>query len=277
VRHAEFDLEGVGGLRLHAQSWRPDEEPTASVVISHGLAEHGGRYAHVAARLLRQGYAVYALDHRGHGRSQGPRANVGRFASLVTDLHGLVTRARQAQSALPVFLLGHSMGGAIALAYALEHQDVLRGLVLSAPALGAAQAVPAWQKRLIRLLSAVWPNAGALQLPAAAISRDPAVVQDYERDPLVYRGSVPARTVAELLAAMQRFPEAAGRLRLPVLVFHGTDDSLVPLVGVEHVYGRLGSADRTVTLYQGLYHEALNEPERERVLDDLVDWLERHR
>lgn len=277
MRSAEFALAGVGGLRLHARSWLPEVEPAATVVIAHGLGEHGGRYLHVAERLVRAGYAVYALDHRGHGRSAGPRANVGRFDWLVDDLHALVETARGSHAGRPVLLLGHSMGGAIALAYALAHQDALRALVLSAPALGAGETVSPLRLALVRLLSAVLPNVGALRLPAAAVSRDPAVVRAYEQDPLVFHGAVPARTVAELLRAMRGFPGAAGRLRLPVLVFHGTADSLVPLAGVQGVYERLGSADRTVTLYPGLYHEALNEPERERVLDDLVAWLAAHR
>jgi alpha-beta hydrolase superfamily lysophospholipase len=276
MRREDLSLTGVGGVSLQARAWH-GEAPTAVVVISHGLAEHCGRYEHVAARLVAERCAVYALDHRGHGRSEGRRANIDRFGHLVADLHGLVMHAKQAHPGLPVVLLGHSMGGAVAFGYALRHQDELRALALSAPALGAGEAVPALQLLLVRLLSVILPNLGALTLPAAAVSRDPAVVKAYEEDPLNFRGSIPARTLAELTNAMQGFPGQAARIMLPVLVMHGTADALVPLEATRPIYERIGSADRSVKLYEGLFHEVLNEPERERVLDDFVSWLAAHR
>jgi alpha-beta hydrolase superfamily lysophospholipase len=273
----DLQLTGVGGVVLQARSWTSDTPPAAILVISHGLAEHCGRYEHVAARMVAEGHAVYALDHRGHGRSGGRRANVDRFDYLISDLRELVTHAKQAYPGLPVFLLGHSMGGAIAFGYAVRHQDELRALALSAPALAAGDAVPALQLLLVRILSVILPNLGALTLPAAAVSRDPVVVKAYEEDPLNYRGSIPARTLAELMGAMQGFAGQAPQIALPVLVQHGTADALVPLAATQAVYERIGSADRTVQLYEGLFHEVLNEPERDLVLDDLVSWLAAHR
>lgn len=277
MRREDLQLTGTGGLVLQARAWHGESAPSLVVVISHGLAEHCGRYEHVAARLVDEGCAVYALDHRGHGRSEGRRANIDRFDYLVADLHTLVQRAKQAHPGLPVVMLGHSMGGAIAFAYALRHQAELHALVLSAPALSAGEAVPKLQLLIVRLLSVVLPNVGALTLPAEAVSRDPAVVKAYEEDPLNYRGSIPARTLAELMAAMQRFPAAAPQLTLPILVMHGTADSLVPLAATRPIHERIGSVDRTVKYYDGLFHEVLNEPERELVLNDLVAWLAAHR
>ena len=166
------------------------------------------------------------------------------------------------------------MGGAIALACALRHPAAIRNLVLSGPALSAGKQVPALQLIMVRLLSAILPNVGALTLPADAISRNPAVVRAYEQDPLVYRGAIPARTMAELLKAMQAFPDTVDALRMPVLVLHGTADRLVPLGPVEPVLKRLGSADKTVHRYEGLYHEVFNEPERDRVIGDMLAWLD---
>jgi acylglycerol lipase len=278
VRHRELQIPGCHDVALFAQAWLPERDPRAVVVISHGLAEHGGRYPEVAARLVASEYAVYALDHRGHGRSGGPRANVDRFAYLVSDLGTFAGRAQREHPGAPVFLLGHSMGGAIALACALRYKGSLKGLALSAPALAAGETVSSLKMLMLRLLSSVAPSTGALTLPATAISRDPAVVEAYEQDPLVYRGAIPARTIVELLQAMAAFPASAPELRIPVLVQHGTADTLVPLAATRPIYETLGQPKaRTIRIYEGLFHEIYNEPERDRVLADLAVWLEAHR
>jgi len=273
-----MQLPGVQDATLYAQAWLPEREPRTVIVVSHGLAEHSGRYAQFAERFVAHGHAVYALDHRGHGRSTGARANIDRFSYLASDLGTFVGRAQRQHPDAPVFLVGHSMGGAIALATALRSPASLKGLVLSAPALAAGEAVAPFKAFVARLLSKFAPNTGALTLPATAISRDPAVVRAYETDPLVFRGSIPARTLVELMEAMASFPEAAPRLKLPVLVQHGTADRLVPLAAVRPVYERLGQAKaRTIRLYDGLFHEAYNEPEREQVLADLESWIDAYR
>ncbi len=274
MKHREMQFPGCQDVAIHGQAWLPERAARAIIVISHGLAEHGGRYAGLASRLVEKGYAVYALDHRGHGRSGGERANIDRFDYLVSDLGTFIGRAQRQHPDTPVILLGHSMGGAVALACALKYHNVLRALVLSAPALAAGEAVPAPKLWMAKLLSAVSPNTGALTLPASAVSRDPAVVRAYENDPLVYRGSIPARTLVELLAAMRHLQEKAHELRLPVLIQHGTGDTLVPIAAVQPVYQHLGqSKSRTLQVYEGLYHEVYNEPERDRVIGDLEAWL----
>jgi alpha-beta hydrolase superfamily lysophospholipase len=279
LKHKELQVPGCQEVQLHGQAWLPEREPAAVLVISHGLAEHSGRYAQLAEQLVEErGYAVYALDHRGHGRSGGERANLGRFQYVVSDLGTFVGRAQRQHPDAPAFLLGHSMGGAIALACAVRNPAGLKGLVLSAPALASGQAVSPAKAWLVRLLSRVAPNTGALTLPADAISRDRAVVQAYESDPLVFRGAIPARTLVELLEAMAGFVDSVPKLRLPVLVQHGTADSLVPLAAVKPLYDRLGNPKlRTVRLYEGLYHEVYNEPERDRVIADLQAWIHAHR
>ncbi len=161
-------------------------------------------------------------------------------------------------------MLGHSMGGAVAFASALRLQHRLRGLVLSAPALATGQSVPRLQEMFVRLLSVVAPDTGALTLPPDAVSRDPSVVARYAADPLVHHKAIPARTLVELLGAMQGFPASAPGLRLPTLVLHGTADKLVPLAATRPVYQAFGTRDCVVKLYDGLYHEVFNEPEREQ-------------
>ena len=275
MRHREFKAAGIGGIDLYAQGWLPETGARAVIVVAHGLAEHGGRYETLAGELVQRGYAVYAVDHRGHGRSSGPRANIDRFAHLVSDFCAFTGRCAREHLDTPVFMLGHSMGGAVAFASALRLQHTLRGLVLSAPALATDQTLGPLQEMFVRFLSVVAPNTGALALPADAVSRDPSVVARYEADPLVHHKEIPARTLVELLRAMQGFPASAHELRLPTLILHGTADTLVPLAATRPVYQAFGTDDRSVKLYDGLYHEVFNEPERARVTADLLRWLER--
>jgi alpha-beta hydrolase superfamily lysophospholipase len=275
MKHREFTAAGIGGIELYARAWLPESAPRGVIVVAHGLAEHGGRYETLAGELVQHGYAVYAVDHRGHGRSSGPRANIDRFSHLVSDFCAFTGKCARQHLDTPVFMLGHSMGGAVAFASALRLQNTLRGLVLSAPALATDQKLPALQEMFLRLLSVVAPNAGALSLPAAAVSRDPDVVASYEADPLVHHKAIPARTLVELLGAMQGFPAQAREIRLPTLILHGTADKLVPLAATRPVYQAFGTRDRVMKLYDGLYHEVFNEPERENVTADLIRWLER--
>jgi alpha-beta hydrolase superfamily lysophospholipase len=275
MRHAIGLQPSSGGGELHACEWHPDAPARGAVVLVHGLAEHSGRYDELVGRLTADGLAVHALDHRGHGRSPGPRAQIGRFAWLVDDVATCIGAARAAHPERPLFLLGHSMGGAIALAAALAYPGAIDALVLSAPAIGADPEVPAVRVALARLLSRILPGAGVLRLDASLVSRDPAVVRAYEADPLVYRGAVPARTAVELLGARAAFPAAVGALRVPTLVLHGTADGLVPIRFAEPVWQRFGSADLTVHRYEGLFHEVFNEPERARVFADLAGWIGR--
>lgn len=266
---------GAGGVGIHWQAWLPDAAPAAVVVIAHGAGEHAGRYGHVAARLVAERYATYAIEHRGHGRSEGPRALIDRVGHAVADLDSMIALASGEQPGAPVFLLGHSMGGTIAVSYAVAHQDRLAGLVLSAP-LAALQAAPAPMRIAARVLSAIAPRMGLIEIDASLVSRDPAVVEAYVDDPLVYRGKLPVRTVSELAAAIDSFPEAARSITVPTLIMYGTADRLCPPRGSVMLGERIGASDRTTTPYHGLYHEILNEPEQDRVLDELCAWLAAH-
>ena len=268
----ESSFAGAGGVEIFWQAWLPDGDANAVVVIAHGAGEHSGRYVHVAQRLAGDGYAVYAIEHRGHGRSQGPRALIDRLDNAVADLDRLVVSASAEHPGAPVFLLGHSMGGTIALSYALAHQQRLAGLVLSGP-LAALDAAPAPLRLTARALSMLAPRTPLIGIDPSLVSRDPTVVEDYRRDPLVYHGKLPARTVVELAGAIDSFPDAVGAITVPVLIMYGTDDGLCPPRGSVMLSQRIGSTDRTLVDYAGLYHEILNEPEREQVLGDLCVWL----
>lgn len=275
MRHEEGHLEGTGGLRLYRQAWLPDGEPRAVVLLAHGASEHGGRYGYVVDRLVPAGFAVHTVDHRGHGRSGGDRALIDRFEHVLADFDELTEHARSRHPGLPLFLLGHSMGGCVAVAYTVLHQDKLAGLALSAPLL-VLEAAPLPLRLIAQGLSRFAPRTGVYRVDAECISRDPEEVRRYEEDPLVHRGKLPARTVTELTIAVASFNETLGGITIPLLVMHGTGDRIVPVAGGELAAERAGSSDLTFHRYDGFYHELFNEPagERDRPIGDLLAWLE---
>jgi len=256
VAHVEGNLAGG---RLYYQAWQA-ANPRADVVIAHGYAEHSGRYAHVAAALNEAGCAVWALDHRGHGRSDGERGNIESWEAVVADLDLLVDLA--AADGRPVFLVGHSMGGAIAIAYAQAHQDRLTGLALSAPAIVVAP-------ELLAVLD--MEEIPALPL-APAVSTDPAVVKAYEEDPLNYHGP-PARTTLQLIAAGDKLVAGLGELTLPVQIMQGSADMLVPATALRLIVNGVASTDVHARLWPGLFHEIYNEPIQKQVIGELVRWI----
>jgi alpha-beta hydrolase superfamily lysophospholipase len=270
--HAESHLVGVGGLRIYWQAWLPDGQPDATVVIAHGVSEHSDRYRHVAARLVSEGYAVYAIEHRGHGRSDGPRALIDRIDNAVADLDSLVSLAAGEHPGLPLFLLGHSMGGTIAVSYAIKHQDRLGGLLLSGP-LAALESASPPMRIAVGVLSRLSPRLPLIAVDASLVSRDPAVVDAYVNDPLVHHGKLPVRTIAELAAAIDSFPQAVSEITVPTLILYGSADGLCPPLGSLMLGERIAAADKTLKAYDGLYHEILNEPEMQLVLDDICSWM----
>ncbi len=275
VQAEDGSFVGVRGLRIHVRTWLPDRLPTGVVVIAHGFAEHGGRYAGVADRLTAAGIAVVAPDHRGHGLSEGKRTSIVRFEDYLDDLTTVIAQVRARWPSLRVVLLGHSMGGLIALDLAVRQAVPLDGLVLSAPA-ACPREVSQFTLAVGRALSRVAPNTGVLRLPLNRISRDPAVVDEYNSDPLVFRTPIRARLGAEMLDAMDRVDAGLPGLHVPLLVMQGTSDGLVDPGCGPHVYDRAGSGDKTLKMYDGLWHEIFNEPERDQVMGDLTGWLESH-
>ncbi len=270
-------FEGEGGVEIHWKRWNPRRVRGAkgSVVIAHGGGEHSGRYQHVAERLNKEGYTVFAIDHRGHGQSGGKPGMLDSMDKTVADLGTLIEIAREEGPGKDLFLLGHSMGGCIALEYALDRQETLDALVLSAPLtkLAAASRI---ELAGARLVSAVAPGTGVVGVDSSQVSRDPDVVKAYDDDPLVLHDKLPARTVAELAAVIKRLPGRLPQLTVPLLVMVGDADVLVPPDAAREVEELAGSKDKEIIEYHGLFHEIFNEPEQEQVLDDLVEWLKAH-
>ena len=264
------------GARLHWQRWLPKGAPRAVVILAHGYAEHLGRYEHVAARLTGSGHAVYALDHWGHGRSEGTPGFVPAFTAFTDGVDALLHRVDAEHPGVPRFLIGHSMGGLVAVLHLLERQQHYAGAVLSGPAIKAAEEPSRLLLWLSALLSRIAPRLGVLQLDASAVSRDPAVVAAYLADPLVYTGKMGARLGREMFVSMQRARDCAHRLTLPMLLLHGTEDRLAAPEGSQYLDRHVTSQDRRLTLYPGLYHEIFNEPEQDAVLADVTAWLDAH-
>lgn len=273
MKHAEHSFTGVKKQQIHFQTWLP-AKPKATVVIAHGLGEHGGRYAHVAQVLVDAGCAVYAIDHRGHGKSDGSRAFVDKFANAVADMDHLIDLAKRARPTKPLFLLGHSMGGALSLSYALKHGDKLSGLILSGPAV-ALDGAPPFLAPLSKLLSSLFPKLGMFAVDPSLVSRDPDEVAKYAGDPLNAHGKVPVRTLAEIVRFVEWLPAALPALKLPTLLLHGRDDKLAGVAGSQMIHDRISSTDKTLNIYDDLYHEIFNElpADRARVFKDMTAWL----
>ncbi|MEV0945557.1 lysophospholipase [Rhodococcus sp. NPDC049939] len=273
MHHTEEEFNGVQGTRIVYDVWRPEGPPTGILLLAHGIGEHARRYDHVVDRLVGLGLVVYAPDHRGHGRSGGKRIELRDWSEFIDDLHRLSAIAAAQNPGLPRFLLGHSMGGAIALTYALDHGEELEGLILSAPAIELVTKKPKFVIELGKIVGRFAPGIPVETLDVKAVCRDPAVVAAYESDPLVYHGKVKAGIARGLVIAAESFPERVPSLTMPTLVLHGTDDRVVDISGSRMIAERAGTQDMTLKTYDGLFHEVFNEPEQEKVLDDLVDWL----
>jgi alpha-beta hydrolase superfamily lysophospholipase len=274
LSHEESTFEGIGGLKLFSQSWRPvGEEPRAVLIVVHGLRDHSSRYGELAEHLVGQGFAVYAFDLRGHGRSEGVRVHIDSFDEYLSDLGLFLDRVRQQEPGRPVFLFGHSMGGAIVTLFTLEKKPAIQGVVLSAPALKPGTDV---SKALIvttKVIGGVLPNLKVLELDPKQFSRDPAVVKENETDPLIFQEGGPARTASRLLSALNQISERMEELSTPVLVMHGTADTVTDPEGSKALAQRASSQDKTLKLYDGLFHDLLHEPEKAQVLSDVTQWL----
>ena len=263
------------GVRLFTQSWLPDhrDSPRGTVLIIHGHGEHSGRYSHVARHLVEHGFAVRTYDQRGFGRSEGRRGLVESFGQLVDDLALFVQHVRRTSDDPPYMLFAHSMGGPVAILYVLEHAAPVDGAVLSSPAIDVSANTNALLRAIAPVVSRLLPTLPTVATPNNAISRDPKVVREAETDPLNYDGRILARTGTELLRASERVQKQAHRFTLPFFLIHGGADQLTNPAASRRFYEQAASDDKTLKLYDGLYHETFNEPEKEDVLRDIADWL----
>ncbi|NLW92188.1 MAG: alpha/beta hydrolase [Syntrophomonadaceae bacterium] len=271
------NYSGQGGILLYWHAWKV-AEPKVVVVLVHGLGEHGARYANLINHMQGDNVSFYTQDHRGHGRSQGARGHITSFMEYVDDLKLLVGMAHDQNPGVPLILLGHSMGGAIAARYALEYPAYINALILSAAGLIPSMAVPGWQDKLARFLSRVapattFPNG----LSVDDLSHDPQVIKAYVDDPLVHN-KISARWYTEMLNNSQQVLSRAAQLNMPLLVVHGGGDKIVDIAGSDRVFIAASSKDKIYKSFPGLFHETMNEtmPEREEVLNAITAWILDH-
>jgi alpha-beta hydrolase superfamily lysophospholipase len=273
VDSSDGSFRSATGKNIFYRCWAP-AKPRAILLLAHGLAEHSGRYGEVASFFADAGIATYALDLPGHGKSDGKRGHIGGFEEYTEALGQLLSLARQAHPELPFILLGHSMGGLVAADFLLQHQSEFVAAVLTGAAIQSPQQPSSIVLFVNRVIAAVMPRFGVLRMDASGISRDPQVVSDYENDPLVYRGKATAGLVTALFSAMNRVVANAESIRLPMLIMHGSVDSLTAVKGSKLLHDTISSEDKKIVIYDGLYHEILNEPERKNVMADILRWVE---
>lgn len=274
--HRSAQLLSEDGTRLHHHVWPAVGETTAVLAVVHGYGEHGGRYDWLAEAMTPPGYAVHVYDLRGHGLSSGERGQVGRFADYLDDTKTFLEVVAGQRSDVPLFLLGHSLGGLIAARYVESPpagSPPLDGLILSSPFLRLAEGVDPLRALGARLLSRLWPGRDiGNTVRAADLSHEPNVVSRYETDPLIHHVA-PARWAAEMLAAQDAASAAAADLTLPLLVLSGEDDAVTDPAATHDLFATSGAADKTERVYAGFYHELFNETGRAQVFADLAAWL----
>ena len=276
MNHKEGTFKNINGIDIYYQCWFPGKEVKGVLLIAHGLAEHCGRYMNLVNYFIPRGYAVCGLDHQGHGRSGGDRLMVktfNDFTSALSIFHTMVTGWHRDK---PLYLVGHSMGGGIAAYYLLDHQSAFKGAIILSP--GFKPNIPRLTmimgKIMGGILSKLTPKAGVWKVDPSGVSRDQDVVLDYVGDPLVYHGQMPMRLGVEL-GRMMKHLQAVNRITLPIIILHGEADSLVSPEGAQLFFDKVGSEDKTLKIYPGLYHEVFKEPEKDQVLGDIETWLDR--
>jgi len=270
----EERIDSTKGVRIFVRSWQPDSKPRAVVLICHGVNSHSGQYTWVGEQLADSGLAVYALDLRGRGRSDGERFYVEDVADYVNDVAGAVRLAKSRHPGLAVFLLGHSAGGVVSSVYTLDNQGELAGFICESFAFQVP--APGFALAAIKGLSHIAPRLPVLKLKNEDFSRDPKAVEALNNDPLTAHEVQPAITVAALVRADERLREEFPRITLPLLIMHGTDDKATVCHGSQFFYETAGSKDKTLKLYEGHYHDLLNDTGKEGVMADIKAWIGSH-
>lgn len=273
MKHSEFEFKTFDGLSLFGQSWQPETKSRAVICLVHGMGEYSGRYGHVADRLTQAGYSMFAFDLRGHGKSPGPRGHTPSYEALMQDISSLLEVANKQFSQLPSFLYGHSLGGNLVLNYVIRRQPKLKGVIVTGPWLRLAFEPSRFKIILAQITNYIWPSFSQKSgLDTKAISLDPEVVYAYENDPLGH-DHISARMFIGIYQAGQWALEHASEFSLPLLLMHGGADKLSSIEASKE-FGKKIPKKCTFKIWDGLYHEIHNEPEKEEVFKFLIDWLD---
>ncbi|HEV7645067.1 MAG TPA: alpha/beta hydrolase [Pyrinomonadaceae bacterium] len=267
----EGTFEGVGGLKIATRTWLPEGTVRGIMILVHGFNSHSGYMRWPAEQFAAQGLAAYALDHRGRGKSEGERFYVEKFSDWLEDVDKLVDISRSENPGVPVYMLGHSAGGVIASSYVFEHQQEIAGLVCESFAYDVG--LPHLAQLALEGASHLIPHLPVYSLKNEIFSRDPAVVEAMNNDPLIKNESQPAQTSSELLKAAERLGKNMPNFNVPVFIIHGTDDKATRPAGSQYFYDNVGSKDKTLKLYEGGYHDLLNDIDKELVMADILAWV----
>jgi acylglycerol lipase len=267
----EERIDSTKGIKIVVRSWQPESMPRGVIAICHGVNSHGGQYLWVGEQFAAAGFAAYALDLRGRGKSDGERFYVEHVADYVSDVTATIALAKSRHPGLPVFLLGHSAGGVVSATYVLENPSGVAGFICESFAFQVP--APGFALAAIKGLSHIAPRLPALKLKNADFSRDPKAVEALNHDPLTANEAQPAITVAALVRADERLREEFPRITMPVLIMHGTADKATIYHGSEFFFQTAGSKDKTLKLYEGHYHDLLNDLGKEQVMSDINAWI----
>ena len=248
------------------------ENPRAVLIIVHGLSEHGGRYLKLQKEFGAEGFASWAYDQRGFGKSTGDRTYVADYHDFLNDLKHVIAMAKQAYPALPVIIIGHSLGGLVAATFCAKHPTEANGLILSAPAYDVVP-LPGMLRLLAMGLNRLCPKR-LIRYPSTGknLSHDPEIVHAFRTDPLVQSAGTP-RFYHEFFKMNRYLHDHANQITVPTLILQGTDDTTVFPEGAQRLYDAIASEKKRLTFYDGFYHEPFNEIGRERVLTDMFDWI----
>ena len=278
IQHIDAFFDGSDGNKIYERCWLPEDTSSvkAILIIVHGLAEHSGRYEHVAEYMIPKGIAVGSIDHRSHGKSDGKDSEFNSIDELVEDLHIFVNLIKERLPDVPLFMYGHSLGGLIATHYAIKKQPDFKGLILTGPALKIADDISPLLIKVSGLLAKIAPHMKTITLDGNAVSRDPSVVEKYNADPLNYRGGIPANTAAAMNNGIKEANERFSEIKLPLFVMHGAEDRLADPAGSKAIVEGVSSEDKTLKIFDGMYHELVNEPEKEDIMNEMLTWMEAH-
>lgn len=270
-RTTEERFDGPDGVKLFMRSWHPAGQARGVIAVVPGFNSHSGYYSLLGQQLASEGLAVYAVDLRGRGKSEGERFYVASFSDYVSDVHALVELIRQREPGLPLLLLGHSAGGVVSCLYALEYQVSLAGLICESFAFELP--APEFALAVLKGLSHALPHAHVLRLKNEDFSRDPEVVKAMNADPLIAKETQPTNTLAEMVRADERLRKEFSLITLPLLILHGTGDKAAKPTGSEFFYKHAGAGDKTLKLYEGHFHDLLNDLDKEIVFRDIESWI----
>ncbi len=273
MNRMDGNFTGVRNSSIYYQAWLPEGEEKAIIMIVHGVGEYCGRYANVVNHFVPLGYAVYGLDHIGHGKSSGEREYIRRFEDFTEPVKTYFEMIDDRYPGKPVFIYGHSLGALISLFHLLDHQASYKGAIISAPPVKIPDNISPLTITLGKILSTVAPMAGILALDTAGLSHDPEVVKSYNNDPLVFHGKITACISAGMLRAMIRVNEEAAKISLPIFILQGGGDKIVDPAGATQLYEKVGSNKKILKIYEDLFHEVHNEPERLTMFNDLNTWI----